>query len=118
MKKLIILILAIAAGHVAFAQQKAKINYMTVSIYQQAGRISCMVVTRTDSAQVVKELKIKVRTASTQKELTDGDAALMQLLDPYYKRGWKLVSFGIDDSILNGNDYSKTFKYYLSNEGQ
>ena len=37
MKKLIILVLALAAGHIASAQQKGKTNYMSISIFQQAG---------------------------------------------------------------------------------
>ncbi len=44
MKKLIILVLALAAGYTASAQQKGKTNYMNISIFEQAGRIDYMIV--------------------------------------------------------------------------
>jgi hypothetical protein len=116
MKKLIILVLALAAGQIVSAQQKSKTNYMSISIFEQAGRIDHVIVTRTDTAQETKEVKIKVREASVEKALTDEDAALMQLLTPYYNKGWKLVSFTVDNSILNGSDFSKTFRYYFSKD--
>ena len=116
MKKLIILVLALASGYSALAQQKGKTDHMSISIYEQGGRISYMVITRTDSAQVKKDLKIKLHVSSTKTLLADQDAALMQLLKPYYNNGWKLITFGIDNSVFNGNDYSETFKYYLSKD--
>ena len=116
MKKLIILVLALAAGHIALAQQKGKTNYMNISVFQQAGRISYMIVTRTDSAQQIKDLKIKLGLSSAQKALADEDSALMQLLTPYYNQGWKLVSFAVDNSIFSGQDYSQTLRYYLSKD--
>ena len=116
MKRLIILVLALAAGHIVSAQQKGKTNYMSISIFQQTGRIDYMIVTRTDSAQEIKDLKIRLNLASAQKALADEDGALMQLLNPYYSKGWKLVSFAVDNSIFEGRDYSQTFRYYLSKD--
>jgi len=116
MKKLIVLALALVIAHVASAQQKSTTNYMSVSIFQQGNHIDYVVVTRTDSAQMVKNVKIKVRTASDQKALTDGDAALMQLLSPYFNQGWKLLSFAVGNEIFSGNNYSQTFRYYLSKD--
>ena len=116
MKKLIILVLALAAGQIVSAQQKSKTNYMSISIFEQAGRIDYMIVTRTDTAQETKDVKIKLGLASAQKVLTDEDAALMQLLNPYYNKGWRLVSFAVDNSIFTGSDYSKTFRYYFSKD--
>jgi len=114
MKKILILVLALAAGHIASAQQKGKTNYMSISIFQQAGRLDYMIVTRTDSAQVIKDVKIRLGLSSQQKALSDEDTALMQLLSPYYNKGWKLVSFAADNSIFDGRDYSQTLRYYLS----
>jgi len=116
MKKLIILVLALIAGHIVSAQQKGKTKYMGISIFQQAGRIDYMIVTRTDSAQEIKDLKIKLGLASQQKALSDEDSALMQVLNPYYSKGWRLVSFAVDNSIFSGQDYSQTFRYYLSKD--
>ena len=116
MKRLIILTLLIAAGHLASAQQKGKTNYMSISIFQQAGRLNYMIVTRTDSAQEVRGLKISLGLSGAQKALSDEDAALMQLLNPYYNQGWKLVTFAVDNSIFDGRDYSQTLRYYLKKD--
>jgi hypothetical protein len=112
MKKLIILALALAIGHTVSARQKGKTNYMNISIFQQAGRIDYMIVTRTDTAQEIKDLKIKVTLAYAEKYLAGQDSALMQLLSPYYNKGWKLVSTTIDNSIFSG----QVFRYYLSKD--
>jgi len=115
MKKLLILILVLSASYSVFAQQKSKTNYMSISISQQAARISNMIVTRTDSAQKIIDLKVRLPLGSTS-YYAGQDSALLQLLKPYYDQGWKLVSFAIDHSIMNGNDYGQTFKYYLSKD--
>lgn len=116
MKKLIILVLALAAGYTASAQQKGKTNYMSISIYQQGVRLDYMIVTRTDSAQEAKDIDVKLGLADTKGFIAEQDGALMVLITPYYNRGWKLVSFAVDKSIFSGSDYSQTFIYYLKKE--
>ena len=115
MKKLLILILALSASYSVFGQQKGKTDYMSISIYQQAARFSNMVVTRTDSAQKIVSLKIKLPLGSTG-FYAEQDSDLLQILKPYTDQGWKIISFAIDHSIMNGNDYGQAFKYYLSKD--
>jgi hypothetical protein len=110
-KKIIFLCLAVAVGYSACAQQKAKTDYMSITIYQSGNHISGMIVTRTDSAQEIRDLKIKVPLASIAKLYAAEDNALMTLLKPYYSNGWKLVSFA---EIGENNLY----KYYLSKAKQ
>jgi hypothetical protein len=115
MKKAIMLCLAIAAGYGASAQSKAKTNYMGITIYQANGRLSNIIVTRTDSAQEVRNLNIRLPLPlSVEHFAVEGDA-LMTLLKPYYNSGWKLVTFAEN---YDNSTYVTTFKYYLSKEEQ
>ncbi|HEY5327929.1 MAG TPA: hypothetical protein VIJ27_13075 [Mucilaginibacter sp.] len=116
MKKLLILILALAAGYNAFAQQKSKTRYMNITIYSPSERhIDNMIVTRTDSAQKITDLKIILHPGSSSvKFLAQQDNALLQLLKPYYDKGWKLVSF--TTYIYSFKFPSQMFYYYLSKD--
>ena len=115
MKKLIILCLAIAAGYGASAQSKAKTNYMGITIYQANGRFSNIIVTRTDSAQEVRNLNIRLpMAASVEHFAVEGDA-LMNFLKPYYNNGWRLVTFAQN---YDNSTFVTTFKYYLSKDVQ
>ena len=113
MKKLIILCLLITAGYAASAQSTAKTNYMGITIYQANGRLSNIIVTRTDSAQQTRNLNIRLPMAlSVEHFAIEGDA-LMTLLKPYFNNGWKLVTFAEN---YDNTTYVTTFKYYLSKD--
>jgi hypothetical protein len=116
MKKTLILMLMIIIGYSASAQQKDKTNYMTISILQQGAYFLNMIVTRTDSAQVVQTLKIKVPITSVAKFQAEIDGTLLTLVRPYYNTGWKLVNSTVDNSTMNGSDYNTWFIYNLSKE--
>ena len=117
MKKIIILALALIIGHCAFAQQKGKTDYMSITVYHQGGQFSNMIVTRTDSLQKIIDLKIKFRVSVAEKKfLAEQDSILLQLVKPYYDKGWKLVSFATDGSNFDNN--STAYRYYLAKDQQ
>jgi hypothetical protein len=113
MKKLFLLLCLAAAAFTASAQQKGKTGYMSITIYQYSNRIDNMIVTSTDSAQVVHALKIKVGSGNNAKGLAEQDNALMTLIKPYLDGGWKLFSFAEtqDNDMMN-----VSYKYFLSKE--
>jgi len=115
MKKIIILCLAIAAGYCASAQQKEKTNYMGITIMEANGRLSNIIVTRTDSAQEIRDLNVRLPMAATASHFAKEGDALMTLLKPYYNNGWKLVTFAEN---YDNSTFTTTFKYYLSKDGQ
>ena len=119
MKKILILLLAMAASYGAFAQPKNKANYMNITIYMQRYRFTSMIVTRTDSAQEVKKLDINlfdgnIFTGNAPKILAKQDSTTMQLLKPYYDKGWKLSNSSID--AFTAADGGVAYKYYLVKE--
>jgi len=115
MKKIIILCLAIAAGYGASAQQKEKTNYMGITIMEANGRLSNIIVTRTDSAQEIRDLNVRLPMAATASHFAKEGDALMTLLEPYFNNGWKLVTFAEN---YDNSTFTTTFKYYLSKDGQ
>ena len=81
------------------------------------GTISNMIVTRTDSLQKIIDLKIKFRVSVAEKKfLAEQDSILLQLVKPYYDKGWKLVSFATDGSNFDNN--STAYRYYLAKDQQ
>ena len=121
MKKILILSLAMMAGYGALAQQKAKNDYMSVTIYEfhgiQIGKIHNMIVTRTDSAQLQKDIDLKPR-GKAREYLANHEDAIMTALKLYFNSGWKLVSTSVEVSNFQGSDFDKTYRYYLSKEQQ
>jgi hypothetical protein len=117
MKKFLILSLSMIAGCGAFAQQKGKTDYMSITIYQQAAQFRNLIITRTDSAQKTIDFKTKLHAFGAEiKYLAEQDSVLLQLVKPYYDKGWKLVSFTTDGSDFNNNGMA--FRYYLSRDEQ
>ncbi|NOW94465.1 hypothetical protein [Mucilaginibacter sp. SG564] len=93
---ILIPILIIGSVYHAFAQKNGKAKHMTITImetFSGRGRVPNMFITRDDTAQVQKyvefSLKVKVKDMDAAHE-----AQIMQLLQPYYKNGWKLVTAG------------------------
>lgn len=110
MKKIFFLCVAIVAACAASAQQKGKTAYMSITINQTGLRLNHMVVTRTDSAQLVRDVKIKLSAGGIAKILSQTDDALMNLLKPYFNNGWKLVS------VAEAAGNSALYHYYLEKE--
>lgn len=121
MRKFLILCLVIVAGYSASAQQKTKTNYMSITIYEfhgiQIGHVSNMIVTRTDSAQLQKDIDLKPR-GKARDHLANHEDTIMAALKPYFNNGWKLVSTSVEVSDLQGSDFDKTYRYYLSKDQQ
>ncbi len=121
MKKILVLSLAMIAGYNAFAQQKAKADYMSVTIYEfhgiQIGKIHNMIVTRTDSAQLQKDIDLKPQ-GKAKDYLANHEDTIMTALKPYFNNGWKLVSTSVEVSNFQGSDFDKTYRYYLSKNQQ
>ncbi|HVV55723.1 MAG TPA: hypothetical protein VHC47_10380 [Mucilaginibacter sp.] len=116
MKKIIILALALIAGHSSFAQQKT--SHMTITLYNAHVTFSVghkpdnMIITRDDTAQVqrlvdlVPHVKLRDQPAAYEK-------IVMQLLKPYYDDGWKLVASNAE-FIESTN--TEIFRYYFTRE--
>lgn len=120
MKKIIILCLALITGHSAVAQQK-KIDYMSITIYEfhgvQIGKMHNMIVTRTDSAQLQADIDLKPH-GKARDYLANHEDTIMTALKRYFNKGWKLVSASVEVSNFEGNEFDKTYRYYLSREQQ
>ena len=119
MKKILILALASVAGYGAFAQQKIKTDYMSITIYEfhgiKIGHVPNMIVTRTDSAQLQKDINLRPHWKAKE-YLANHEDAMMSALKPYFSNGWKLVSTSVEVSDFQGNDFDKTYRYNLSRE--
>ena len=91
-KAILISIFVLGTFYQTFAQQHGKIKHMTISIMEtSAGHAPNMFITRDDTAQVQKYVEFNLHV-----KLRDAHAAhenqIMQLLEPYYNAGWKLVT--------------------------
>ncbi|MBS1503579.1 MAG: hypothetical protein JST32_16035 [Bacteroidetes bacterium] len=119
MKKILMLSLAMIAGYGALAQVKHKTDYMSITIYEfhgiTIGSRHNMIVTRTDSAQEQKDIDLRAH-GKLKGYLAMHEDTLMKALKPYFDGGWKLVSASVEVSDLQGNDFDKTYRYYLSRE--
>ena len=121
MKKILILSLAMMAFSSAIAQQKTKTDYMSVTIYEfhgiKIGKMHNMIVTRTDSSQLQKDIDLKPH-GKLRDYLASHEDTIMTALKPYFNNGWKLVSTSVEVSDFQGSDFDKTYRYYLSHEQQ
>jgi hypothetical protein len=110
MKKAAGLLLFLAMAVPALAQQNTKSKHMTITIMDaQAtftiGKSNNVFITRDDTAQVAKYVKLKNKMADRESQLFD-------LVEPYYSDGWKLVSTsaeGVPDTTLP----TEVFRYYF-----
>jgi len=119
MKKILILILALTAGYGAFAQQNGKTKNMTITIYEfhgiKIGSVPNMIITRDDSLQEQKNIDLNLHVKAKE-QLAAHENTLMQVLKPYYDKGWKLISSSVEVSTFQGSDYDRTYRYYLSKD--
>jgi len=121
MKKIFILCLALIAGLGAFAQQRNKADYMSITIYEfhglHIGKMHNMIITRTDSAQLQTDINLKPH-GKPRDYLANHEDTIMTTLKPYFNKGWKLLSTSVEASNFQGSDFDKTYRYYLSREQQ
>ena len=119
MKKLIIIILALAGSIQAFAQQKSKTKNMTITIYEfhgiKIGGIPNMIITRDDSLQEQKNLDMNLHD-KLKERYADHEQLLMNALKPYFDSGWRLVSASIETSVFQSETFDKYYRYYLTKD--
>ncbi len=119
MKNILVLSLFMFVGYSAFAQQEVKTSYMSITIYEfhgiELGQMHNMIVTRTDSAQLQKDIDLKMH-GKAKDYLAEHEQNIMSALQPYFAAGWKLISTSVETSILQGGNFDKTYRYYLSRE--
>ena len=124
MKKILVLILALIAVHGAFAQQHRSKDNMTITIYEsdyQPGKPLHIIVTRTDSAQLQKDVdRSAVRKAKSKDQLALHEALLQSIIQPYIDQGWQLETTSVEGSVTSalGNAYDQdhVYRYYLSKQ--
>ena len=110
MKKAILIpMLIIGSVYHAFAQQSGKTKHMIISVLEKSGKPAIghtppnVFITRDDTALVQKYVEFNLRLKSGDKDAAH-EAQIMQILEPYYNSGWKLVSvspaqtFNVDDN--------------------
>ncbi|MBS1524246.1 MAG: hypothetical protein JST19_01275 [Bacteroidetes bacterium] len=118
MKKILILILALAAGYNGFAQQTPKAKHMTIMLFNDHAaftvgkKINNMIITRDDTAQVQKLVDLNPHV-KLREEPAAYETLLMNLLKPYYDDGWKLVTSSVE-FVQNTN--TEVFRYYFVKE--
>jgi hypothetical protein len=99
MKKAILIpILIIGLVYHAFAQQNGKTKHMIISIMEKSGKPvfghapSNVFITRDDTAQVQSYVEFNNLHLKVDDKDAAHEAQIMQLLEPYYNNGWKLVT--------------------------
>ena len=106
MKKLCLFaIIALSTINYAFAQQKSKTKHMTISIYETYsnwGKSPNVFITRDDTAQVQKNVQFNLHL-KPKDEVPAHENQIMQILEPYYDRGWKLVT------VSSVKDFNSSF---------
>jgi hypothetical protein len=111
MKKLILTLVLIGSLiHHAFAQQNGKTQHMTITImetYSGRGHAPNMFITRDDTAQVQKYVEFDLHVKAKSQDAAH-EQQIMQLLEPYYLDGWKLITVS-DSKVLDGENVSRFF---------
>jgi len=114
-KAILVTILIIGSIYHAFGQQNGKTVHMTISImeaYSGRGHDPNMFITRDDTVQVQKYVDFNLHV-----KLKDMEAAhenqIMQLLEPYYHEGWKLMA--TSSSNIFGNESLSRF-FFIKEE--
>ena len=119
MRKLLILFLVLFAGQSLMAQQKSKTNYMSITIYDyhglQIGHAHNMIIIRTDTAQVQKDIDLKLH-GKLKDYLANHEDTLLSALKPYFNAGWKLVTHSVEVSVFQGSTDGATYRYYFTRE--
>ena len=107
---ILISILIIGSVYHAQAQQNGKTKHMTISIiesYSGRGHAPNMFITRDDTAQVQKYVEFSLKVKAKDIEAAH-ESQIMQLLEPYYRDGWKLITASYS-KILGSEDVSRFF---------
>jgi hypothetical protein len=94
----------------AFARQNGKPKHMTVTImetYSGRGHAPNMFITRDDTAQVRQYVEFNLHVKAGEQEAAH-EKQIMQLLEPYYNDGWKLISAS-NSKILGDENVSRFF---------
>jgi hypothetical protein len=117
MKKYIFLsILALFIVYQSHAQTKhmviAIVNTNAVTI----GKTNNMFITRDDTAQVQKIVDLNPHTRARDRA-AGFEIILMQLIQPYYNQGWKLISTSVD-AVMDGytKNTTETYRYYFTKD--
>jgi hypothetical protein len=111
MKKAILIpVIIIGSVYHVFAQQSGKTKRMIISIMEKSGKPAIghtppnVFITRDDTAQVQTYVEFNNLHLKSDNKDAVHEAQIMQLLEPYYNKGWKLVTvsraqtFNVDDS--------------------
>jgi hypothetical protein len=119
MKKISTLLLLMSIALSSVAQQKSAAKHMVITIQDDGavitiGKTPNMFITRDDTAQVKKYVNLK-HYGSESKEIASREEQLMQLMEPYYQDGWKLVSTSAE-AIYSTTVPSEVFRYYFIKE--
>ena len=95
---------------------------MTITIYEPDGqpkKAFHIIVTRTDSAQLQKDVdRSALRKAKSEDQLAAHEALLQSIIQPYIDRGWQLVTTSVEGSVTSllgtESDLDHVYRYYLS----
>jgi len=117
MKKLVfVAILTLFIIHQSYAQQNKKVSHMVITIVKvnalTIGKPNNMFITRDDTTQVQKWVDLKSH-GKLRDQAADFETVLMQLIEPYYEQGWKLVTTSTEAVTDNTSINTETFRYYL-----
>ncbi len=107
---ILIPILIVGSVYHAFAQQNGKTKHMTISImetYSGRGHAPNMFITRDDTVQVQKYVEFNLHAKASEQEAAH-ENQIMQLLEPYYVDGWKLIATS-SAKILGDENVSRFF---------
>ena len=117
MKKIFVLIVAMAAICHASAQQHRSTDNMTITIYEadyQPREALELIVIRSDSAQLRKNVdKSVIRKAKKKDQLAVHEALLQSIVQPYIDQGWQLVTTSVEGAVTQGSSYDHVYRYYL-----
>ena len=106
---ILIPILIVGLVYHAFAQQNGRTKHMTITImetYSGRGHAPNMFVTRDDTDQVQKYVEFNL-TVKVRDQEAAHEKQIMQLLEPYYHDGWKLIT--VSGSKILGDENASRF---------
>ena len=112
---ILIPILVIGSVCHAFAQQNGKTRHMIISImetFSGRGHAPNMFITRDDTAQVQRYVEFNLPVKAKDAEAAH-ENQIMQLLEPYYNDGWKLVT--VSSSKVFGDENVSRF-FFIKEE--
>ncbi len=94
-KAILISIIILGAVYQTFAQEKGKTRHMIISMYESysvaMGKSPNVFITRDDTIQIQKSINFNLHV-KLKDQVAAHENQIMQLLEPYYNDGWKLVN--------------------------